>query len=291
MTGVDALLDVVVGWRPDLTAALGIAGLVALHVAGARARRPGGEGVPTRPPAFAIGVAALVLAIASPLESLAGRLLTAHMLQHLLLVLVAAPALVRARTPLTVLRTLPVTWRRRLLPPVRRFTARAGPGAVGLVALAHLLVVLTWHLPGPYTAALTRPVLHVLEHLTLVASGMAFWAAFGLSRTRPVAVAGAVSFLTALASGLLGALLSFAGTRLYPVHGDGPMAFGLSPLDDQRLAAAIMWLPGGMVYLLATAYAAVRLIEDDQRTPPAIPADPPEPADDVSPTGWRAPRG
>ena len=107
-------------------------------------------------------------------------------------------------------------------------------------------------MPSPYQAALGDDVLHGGEHITFVATAMLFWALVIGSRGRRRLGHGPailLTFVTALQSAALGVVLTFASTVLYPVHASRTQAWGLTALEDQQLAGAIMWIPAGVIYL------------------------------------------
>jgi putative membrane protein len=195
------------------------------------------------------GATAITAALASPLHHLAEESLAAHMVQHLLLVAVAAPLIALGR-PLVALaaatgpRGRPVV--RRTVSLVRRVLAR--PVAVWTL---HAAVLWLWHAPGPYMAALADGRVHVLEHVTLLATGVLFW----LVVTEPGVVArlGSIPaacylFAAAMQCGALGALLTLSDVLWYPESASA----GRDPLVDQQLAGVLMWVPASLVYLGAT---------------------------------------
>jgi putative membrane protein len=240
---------------PSVVSALSLAG-AAYAIGFARRHRASGRRVGTRQAvAFAAALAVLALALASPLEAVASALFTAHMVQHLLLIVVAAPLLVSARPGTVLLAALPPRWRRR----AHRLSG-ARLVRVSLVRLAHPVVawvvaaavLWAWHLPSLYQLALAQEAVHVLEHATLLATAGLTWWLVGTRRGpfavgRPAAVG--LLFATALQSGALGAVLSLASAPLYPVHAAGAAAFDLTPLADQQLAGVLMWVPPWAVYL------------------------------------------
>ncbi len=147
--------------------------------------RSGGRGAGIRKAQvvwFGLGVVAVLVALVSPLEALATSLFAAHMAQHLLLTLVAAPLLLLGRVHLGLLPLLPVSWRRygaRVL--ARAVRTRPAVPAATAVAL-HVGTLLAWHVPGLYDAAVAHTGLHVLEHATLLLTALAFWVVMGAAR-------------------------------------------------------------------------------------------------------------
>lgn len=180
-----------------------------------------------------VGLGVVAAAFVSPLCALAVALFSARAAQHMILVLVAAPLLAMA------------------LPR----PARPGRGAAVLTATFAALFWL-WHLPGPYDAALRNGGLYWASHLSLLVVAIALWRTL-LADVSPGSLA-----LGAVASaqmGLLGAVLVFAPGVLYASHLSTTAVFGLSALADQQLGGLLMWVPGGLVFLLVGIAGALRL--------------------------------
>ena len=221
---------------------------------------------------FAGALLALMLALASPLDALSEALVSAHMVQHVLLLLVAAPLLALSAPTGTLLRAAPRAvrmaggrWRRRLAPALHIRRALRHPVAVWLL---HVGTLWFWHAAGPYEAALESHALHVLEHAGFLLTAFLFWRLVIGGRS-----AGQVShgfgvllvFATAMQSVFLSALLTFARAPWYSGYSMTTARRQLDPLADQQLAGVIMWIPGGLVYLaaaLALSVGWVRTTED-----------------------------
>ena len=222
---------------------------------------------------FAAGLSVVALALLSPVDALGGASFAAHMAQHLLLVLAAAPLLILGR-PRILLHGLPASARRavsraRRLPwlhAVERTVTRPLP-ALGL----HVAAIWAWHLPSWYEAALASDWVHAAEHASFLGTGLLFWsvlaragAASGLGHGAAVLYV----FAAATQSAVLGALITMSRIAWYPSHEAGAAAFGLTLLEDQQLAGLVMWVPASVVYLgaalvhfalwLRTAEQAVR---------------------------------
>jgi putative membrane protein len=208
--------------------------------------------------AFAAGLAVALVALASPLDALAGVSFSAHMLQHTLLGVVAAPLLVLGAPSLPLLQGVPHRWRRQ----AARVHARAaglrrgtGSAAFALAAVACYAAVLwLWHLPVAYEAALASDLLHAVEHVTVLGAGMLLWwvvVASGRRSTFGYGLGIAVVFAAALLHGGLGALLTFAPAALYPAYVAHAAALGLDAHADQLLAGVFMWGPAKLVHALA----------------------------------------
>ena len=213
--------------------------------------------------AFFSGLAALAVALVSPVAALGHTLFAAHMVQHLILMLVAAPLLVFGAPLLPCSLALPQSWRRNLHSLGRTPGAAAAWAVVTgplLVWLLHVGALWGWHLPTLYEAALTDPVLHVVEHLSFLVSALLFWALIiPVVRPRmPYPARLGFVFVTALQSGGLGAILTFASVPLFSAHAAGARAWGLSALQDQQLAGVIMWIPSGVVYLATMSLLFIR---------------------------------
>jgi cytochrome c oxidase assembly factor CtaG len=177
------------------------------------------------------------------------------MVQHLMLILVGAPLLVFGAPVVPMILSLPRSVRAvtRSIERARVVDAASRAVMKPVVVLAlHSIALWAWHLPSLYQAALANDGLHGLEHVSLMATAVLFWAlVIGRRRRRRLGYGPAIllTFVTALQSAALGVVLTFASTPLYPVHAGRTDAWGLSALEDQQLAGAIMWIPAGIVYL------------------------------------------
>lgn len=221
-----------------------------------RGRATGREVDRHRTIAFGIALAALVVAFVSPLDALAGTLFSAHMAQHVLVLLVAAPLLafsapagiVLRGTPLPV-RRMAVTARRAVRRPGRWMLLLGGPVAVWLL---HVLTVWGWHSGVAYEAAVVHPWLHLAEHATFLLTGVLFWRVVVGSRSGSSRVTGGLGVLLvfgmAMQGVFLSALLTFSRQPWYATY-ETARLWGLDPLDDQHLAGLVMWIPGSVVYM------------------------------------------
>jgi putative membrane protein len=205
---------------------------------------------------FLGGWSALVLALASPLDLAGATSFSAHMVQHELLMIVAAPLLVCGR-PLGVWAwSLPRAWLRRFGAAMR--TGPAGATWRGLTRplhawLLHFASLWLWHVPFLFQAALTHSAVHALQHASFLFPALLFWWAVigGSTPERSPGAAIAYLFTTMLHTSALGALFAMSERIWYPVYGLGPTRYGLSPLEDQQLGGLIMWVPGGLAYVIA----------------------------------------
>jgi putative membrane protein len=222
--------------------------------------------------AFAGGWLTLVLALVSPLDALGARLFSAHMLQHELLMLVAAPLLVLGQ-PLAA-------WTWALSPAQRQVVGRwtrvhwwAATWALLTDPLAawalHALALWLWHLPSWFEAALHNEGWHALQHASFLVTALLFWwaVAGGDARARTGGFAMLYLFTTMLHTGALGALLTMAPTPWYPTYAASTGALGLDPLEDQQLGGLVMWVPGSVAYLIAGLVVMARLLARPAITP------------------------
>lgn len=205
--------------------------------------------------AWLAGLSVILLAVLSPLDRLAHQLFWVHMVQHMLLVLVAPVLLVIARPGLPLVHALPDRYRTRL--PRMRV---ASPAWLAIAWLVHVVVVLGWHAPGAYQAALAAPLLHGVEHVAMVAAGMLLWAVLLRRdpRGRTAGLAALAAATTGMATGAVGVVLVFVQTPAYPWYAATAPAHGLSAIEDQVLAGMVMWAAGGLAYTAATCVLLAR---------------------------------
>ncbi len=222
-------------WKPSVL--IGCAVLLIGYSASVRFTR--------RSVAFFAAVALLMLALVSPLDTLADSyLFSAHMAKHMLLVLII-PALFLIGTPRNVVRKVPS------VPPALAWS-------LGIFAMA------SWHVPALFNAALANEPLHIVEHLSLLVAGTIFWwpvlSPVEEERIAPVPSGVAYLFAACLACTVIGILLTFASPGTYSIPGnavDGRVlslvrdSWGISPEADQQLAGLLMWVPGCLIYLSA----------------------------------------
>jgi putative membrane protein len=199
---------------------------------------------------FAEGVVVLFLALASPLHDIADRFLfSAHMLQHLLITLVAAPLLV-AGTP---------GWLLRALLEATHLTGFARWARHPLIAFSGFNLIFSLaHVPAVYELALSNPALHAAEHLMFLGTAVVLWLpvlsqAPDILPRYPALGQVLYLFLQTVPSSLVGALLSASGGSFYPTYVLAPRLVGLSPLEDQQLGGLLMWVGSGFYFLIATA--------------------------------------
>jgi putative membrane protein len=267
-------------WEPGVIAALGITAV--LYARGmafvrrrSRARRPARR---REVIAFWMGWAVLAVALISPLHRLGEALLSAHMAQHELVMIIAAPLFVLGRPFVVSLWGFPAEWRRT----VGRWTSRCRPlwravSRLEIAWLLHAVAILAWHVPALYQRTVDSDLTHTLQHVSFLLTALVFWwsvlAAAPLRGRHGAAILSL--FFTMVYTGALGALLTLARTPWYPRYGEAASVWGLTPLEDQQLAGLIMWVPGGITYLVATLSLVagwLRVSEGTGRRPSVHPA-------------------
>jgi putative membrane protein len=202
--------------------------------------------------AYGAGWLCLAGALVSPLHEIGEQLFTAHMIEHEIVMTVAAPLLVLARPGGAFLWAFPTRTRRRLGATVRARSTRRGWTVLTrplTATLLHAIAIWVWHVPLFFDAAVTNVVLHRLQHLSFFLTAVLFWWAM-LWRANPAIAAGEI-FVTMLHTSVLGALLTFSPRVLYDAQTVLSERWGLTPLEDQQLAGLVMWVPVGTVYAAA----------------------------------------
>lgn len=259
--------DALSAWNMD---PLLIGGFLAVVWAYHRGRPPGrrraGEAR-----CFYAGIAALALALLSPLDAVGHALASAHMVQHILIVLVAAPLLAFSAPAISLLRGSPPILRRQVGKWWKRFGITTANTRVlknpAVVWLLHAGTLWFWHAAVPYNAAVEHRLVHALEHTSFLVTGIMFWrVAIGSRYSRQVSAGLGILlvFSMAIQSGFLSALLTFARTPWYGAYASSTGPWNLEPLADQQLAGVIMWIPAGLVYLAAALALLSTWLADTQ---------------------------
>jgi putative membrane protein len=229
---------------------------------------------PAHPPsrwrdaAFLGGLATLLLALTSPIEAYEGSLFSVHMLQHMLLELVAAPLLLLGAPATLALRAASPSARRILLAVLHSRLA----AVVSFPLLAWVLFAAVnwgWHFSSLYNDALEIPWLHDIQHLTFLAAGLLFWwPVVGLDPSRwrlPHPVRLFYLFLAMPQNSFLGVALMSAPASLYPHYVTNVRSWGPTPAVDQNVGGMLMWVGGDVVFLLAMGLVVAAWVRAEDR--------------------------
>jgi putative membrane protein len=259
------------GW--DLTAVAVLAIMAVMYAAGTRRLITRGARVRrAERVAFWTGWLAAVAALVPPIDTLASRLFSAHMFQHEILMLVAAPLIVAGRPILAVLWAMPDPARLRLARGRGAAAVTATWRALTLPAVAwaiHGVTVWLWHVPALYQAAVLSEAIHGFQHITFVASAALFWWGLVYGRYGRAGYGAAVLYVfsTLVHTGVLGALFTLSRTPFYPLYVQRASAAAVDPLADQQLAGLVMWIPAGVVLTcFGLALFTAWLAESERRT-------------------------
>ena len=221
--------------------------------------------------AFLGGLGALFLAFGSPIEPFGAFLLQVHMIQHLLLMMVAPPLLWLGAPLFPMIRGLPRPIRMYWLVPVLRSRSvrRVFGGLSHPAPALALYVVMTWlwHAPAIYEVALRSGGWHELQHLCFLGSSLLFW--YPVVRPYPSRPRWSLWLLIPyllvadVSNTVLSALLTFSDQILYPHYGQIPRLSGITALGDQSTAGVIMWVPGSVAFLFPLFGIGIRLLAGD----------------------------
>ncbi|MCK9589410.1 MAG: cytochrome c oxidase assembly protein [Terrimicrobiaceae bacterium] len=275
MTGL-AAEQALFSWAFEPVPAIGLLAAAAVYFLGWRSLH---AQVPWRFPverlvSFLGGLAVIFVALASPLDAFAGWLLVVHMVQHLLLTMVAPPLLLLGWPMLPLLSGLPRGFARDGLAPFLNSPAlhRFGRFLVHPLFAGPLFIVsnLAWHVPALYDLALMSSGWHQVEHLCFLGTALLFWwPVIQPWPSRPALPRWAmIPYLLAadLQNTALAAFLSFYDSVFYQTYALAPRISGLSALDDQAGAGAVMWVPGSMAYLIPAGIIAMRWLSPRRRS-------------------------
>ena len=218
---------------------------------------------------FLLGVAILWVAIASPLDGFADALLSAHMIEHLLLMSFVPPLLLLGQPVVPMLRGLPAAFTRIVLGSMLRTTSIRKFGSwltTPLIAwLAMNACFLGWHIPAAYDFALEQERWHDLEHICFLASSILFW--WPVVRPWPAhspSLAWLVLpylVLADIVNTALSAFLAFCDRPVYLYYLKQPNGFGIDPMTDQRAGASAMWVIGSSVFLVPAVISTFKLLQ------------------------------
>ena len=252
-----------IGWTfdPWIVAPLAIMGLL-YGIGSLRLRRRGSGTLRLRSTLlYWSGLITLAVALVSPMHELGEHLFSIHMVEHELVVAVAAPLLVLARPQANLLWGMPdhLRWAfggmmgSRMLRGFWQVLTRPA-----VATILHGLTLWLWHYPPLFDAAVEDVSLHRLQHLSFFGTAILFW--WALIRRANLGSAAWHQFITMLHTSVLGALIALAPTVLYRAQTKYASDWGMSALEDQQLAGIIMWVPGGILYAAVALWFLTRWI-------------------------------
>ena len=222
---------------------------------------------------FAAGMLGLFLAIASPLDALDDYLLTAHMLQHFILMSITPPLLVLGAPTVPLLRGLPRPLIRKALRPLfqsdyfQRLASFISHPMFAWISMN--IAFLAWHLPAAYELTLRSEPWHNIEHLCFVVSSILFWinvlAPWPAHRRWPVWTMIPYLFSSDLINTILSAFLAFSGRVLYPTYAAAERISRLSPIQDQVAAGSEMWVLNSFVFVIPAIMLTISTLSPKSR--------------------------
>lgn len=270
-----AMLDIFADWSIPvwLTASVIVAGVIYLRGWQIMRQTRPAQFTRMRLMSFFTALIVLWLAIGSPMDGLADVLLSAHMVEHLLLMSFVPPLLLLGFPVVPLLRGLPEVLRKPVLNPLLRSSILrriAHFGSLPLVAwLGMNLSFLGWHIPAAYNFALEHEGWHVVEHLCFLSTSILFW--WCVLRPWPTPFhPQSWSILLYLVSAdvvntLLSAFLAFCGTPVFSFYLHHPNPFHVLALDDQILGASIMWVVGSIAFLIPAVLITMKLLGSEEK--------------------------
>ena len=222
---------------------------------------------------FMAGMASLWISIGSPLDAFADVLLSAHMVEHLILMMIVPPLVLLGQPVVPMLRGLPrfvrvgVAGPLLRMRPLRRFFHGLVHPPVAWLAMN--VTLLAWHVPGAYDAALDNETVHDIEHLCFLAGAMLFWWCIVQpwpSARKPYHWGMLLYLLTAdFVNTGLSAFLAFCNRPVYAYYVEHPNPFQIQPVPDQVLGAAVMWVVGSLAYLIPAGIITRGLLQPARR--------------------------
>ncbi|HZY63490.1 MAG TPA: cytochrome c oxidase assembly protein [Edaphobacter sp.] len=256
-------------WTWELSITLPLLIMEALYLAGAL-RRGHLRRLAWHHFSFVLAMLSLAFALISPLHKLGDALFSAHMLQHEVLILLAAPLFAGAHPGVTFLFALPQSARAS----VGKWLGGAENNRVVVFFTAplaawilHAVALWGWHLPVLYQATLRSDFVHAMQHLSFFVTAVIFWSAlYGAGRSAMSYGAGVFYvFGTAVHCGALGALLTFSTVVWYPIYAGRTYLWHLTPIQDQQLGGLIMWVPSGIVFIAVGILLFAKWLQESDR--------------------------
>ena len=217
---------------------------------------------------FLAGWAVLSLSLVSPLHEAGERSFALHMTEHELIMLVAMLLLAASNAggalawglPGPLRRSLGGNWKAPLTALWRRLTEPLTATAI------QAIVMWLWHAPSLFDRALDSRGWHVAQHASFIVASLLFWVAMLHTRRGGYLLSAACLFLTSMVEGALGALMTFSASPWYAGYAAmGLSGIGLDPTTDQHLAGLLMWIPGGLVHVIAAVVLLYRWLTSGEQ--------------------------
>jgi putative membrane protein len=221
---------------------------------------------------YAGGWLALAIALVSPLHPWGQILFAAHMTQHEVLMLIAAPLLVLGQPGLVFLWALSRADAQRAGRWTKQPLVAMGWNILNRPLAAwvvHAVALWVWHIPAWFEATLEHEWIHHVQHASFFLSALLFWHSIfrGPQRVSGYGAGVLYLFTTAVHSGALGALITFATRVWYPHYSQTSPSVGLTALQDQQLGGLIMWIPASLVYVIAALLMAAHWLRHSDPRP------------------------
>ena len=225
--------------------------------------------------AFAAGLLVILLALVSPLDAFAGWLLTVHMIQHLLLMMVAPPLILYGAPYMPLLFGLPISFLKDGIGPFLTSPLLRKFGNFLMHPIfcwsAFVFTSIAWHTPPMYELALHSPAWHQVEHLCFITTALLFWWPViqpwpAVSKAPRLAIV-LYLFLADFQNTALSAFLIFYERILYPTYETAPRITGMTTLEDQAAAGAIMWVVGSIFFLVPVGLITIEMLSTRRVTP------------------------
>ena len=227
---------------------------------------------------FSLGLFALWFALASPFDTFSPFVLTAHMLQHMMLMMVAPPLILLGEPLIPLVRGMPRFAAREFAGPFLNWPVAERIGLAltnPVVALVLMGVVMfAWHVPGPYELALRSSSWHDVEHACFFFTSILFWwPVVQPWPSRPLWPRWAMVpylLIADLQNTVLSAVLVFSDKILYPSYAAAPSLFGFTPKEDQAAAGAIMWVVGSLAFIVPAVLIAIECLSRSRFAPESV---------------------
>lgn len=220
------------------------------------------------------GLATIAIALMSPIDILSSQLFFMHMIQHLLLTMVAVPLLLIGNPFPVLVWGLPKRTRRGVSGLLNeRSTFRkvlAKVTSPGIVWLLYVSALIGWHDPKMYDLALRNQFVHDLEHLSFfITTMLLWWHVLGVAprfhRTMSVGLRLIYTISVVPVSVIIGVAIAFATQPIYTYYLEVPRLMGLSVLEDQMISGILMWIPGSEMFFWAALIVLTQIVKEDEK--------------------------